>query len=46
MLTTDPKLDYAAYFTEPTNPTHKQYLALRRFFADGHTAEQIAKETG
>jgi transposase len=46
MLTTDPNPDYASYFTEPTNPTHKQYLALRRFFADGHTAEQIAKETG
>jgi len=46
MLITDPKPKYADYFTEPTNPTHKQYLAMRRFFADGHTAEQIAKETG
>ena len=36
----------SSYFNEPANPVHKQYLALRRFFADGYTAEQVAKESG
>ena len=46
MLKTNPNIDCASYFTEPSNSAHKQYLALRRFFADGHTAAQVAKETG
>ena len=46
MLKTNPKYDYSSYFTEPSSATHKQYLALRKFFADGCTAEQVAKECG
>jgi len=46
MLITNPKTDYSSYFTEPSSAVHKQYLALRRFFADGYTAEQVAKECG
>jgi transposase len=33
-----------SYFTEYSNTMQKQYLALRRFFIDKHTAEQVAKE--
>jgi transposase len=46
MLKTYPNKDCSSYFTEPSNPAHKQYLALRRFFVDGYTAEQVAKESG
>jgi len=46
MLIINPNAQCASYFTEPSSPTHKQYLALRLFFADGHTAEQVAKVTG
>lgn len=34
------------YFTDTTNLLHKQYLALRMFFVDGATAEQVAAEFG
>ena len=37
---------YVSYFTEPLSPVHRQYQALRMFFADNKTAEQIAQETG
>ena len=43
---TNPKIDHAAYFMSTINPIHKQYLALRRYFVDGHTAEQVALEYG
>ena len=46
MLKTIPNKVYNDYFTKPSSSTHKQYLALRRFFADGYTAEQIALESG
>jgi len=46
MLITNPNLDFSSYFIEPPSAIHKQYLALRRFFADGYTAEQVAKECG
>jgi hypothetical protein len=46
MLKTNPNYNYSSYFTEPSSATHKQYLALRRFFADGYTAGQVAKECG
>ena len=46
MLKTNPNLSYSLYFTDPSSPTHKQYLALRNFFADGYSAERIAKESG
>ena len=46
MLKTNPKIDYSSYFTKPSSPGHKQYLALRKFFVDGYSAEQVAKECG
>ncbi|MCL2058116.1 MAG: hypothetical protein FWH01_03520 [Oscillospiraceae bacterium] len=46
MLKTNPNADYSSYFIEPSSAVHKQYLALRSFFADGQTAEQVAKATG
>jgi predicted DNA-binding protein YlxM (UPF0122 family) len=46
MLKTNPNYNFVSYFTVPLSPTHKQYLALRRFFADSFTAEQVAKESG
>ena len=42
----NPKFDPSAYFLAATNPLHKQYLALRRYYVDGLTAEQVAMETG
>jgi transposase len=41
-----PNNNPADYFKSPTSPVHKQYLALRMFFAEGHTAEQVAAEFG
>ena len=46
MLKTNPKDEYSSYFIEPSSTMHRQYLALRSFFADGNTAEQVAKESG
>jgi transposase/predicted transcriptional regulator len=46
MTQSAPKNEFASYFAEPSNVLHKQYLALRRFFYDGRTAEQIAEEFG
>ena len=34
------------YFTEPSEPQHRQYLALRNFFAGEKTAEEVAKDFG
>ena len=42
----NPKFDPCAYFITATNPLHKQYLTLRRYYVDGLTAEQVALETG
>ena len=44
MTETTPNFEFTSYFSEPNNKLHKQYLALRRFFLDGHTAAQIAVE--
>jgi len=46
MTKTIPKQEFSSYFSEPDNTLHKQYLALRRFFVDGYTAEQVANEFG
>ena len=46
MLKTNPNEKYLSYFTEPSTSIHKQYLAVRRFFVDGCTAEQVAEESG
>ena len=37
---------FTSYFAEPSSTTHRQYLALRMFFMDGNTAEQVALNTG
>jgi transposase len=34
------------YFAEPSQPIHRQYLALRKFFLEGSNAEDAAKEFG
>jgi len=39
METIDPNVSLADYFKDPKNPLHRQYLALRDFFAEGKTAE-------
>ena len=39
-------LNPAAYFLSIANPVHKQYLALRRFYVDDCSAEQVAREFG
>jgi transposase len=46
MRKTIPNSELVSYFTEPDNTLHKQYLALRQFFINGSTAEQVAKEFG
>ena len=46
MEKTNPKFDPVSYFMTASNPLHKQYLALRRYYVDGLTAEQVALETG
>jgi len=35
-----------SYFSEPAQPSHRQYLALRSFFLDGETAESVAESFG
>ena len=46
MLKTSPNDKCLSYFTEPSSSIHKQYLAVRKFYVDGQTAEQVANETG
>ena len=46
MLKTTPNSECRAYFTESLSPIHKQYLALRDFFAGGLTADEVAKKHG
>jgi len=41
-----PNTSFADYFLDSLNPLHKQYLALRMFFADGCSAEQAASKYG
>jgi len=41
-----PNDDPAAYFTSTANPLHRQYLALRMFFVDRCTANQVALKYG
>jgi hypothetical protein len=37
-----PDAEVIEYFTNPNLPTHRQYLALRKFFVDGASAEEVA----
>ena len=46
MLITTPNNSCHEYFTNVSNPIHKQYLALRDFFAEGLTAGQVAEKYG
>ena len=41
-----PEEEVMEYFTNPLLATHKQYLALRSFFVDGESAEDVALEFG
>jgi transposase len=36
----------AQYFAEPSQPIHRQYLALRSFLFEGNTAETVAAKFG
>ena len=44
MAKNDP--NHANYFLSLENPVHKQYLALRMFFVEGCSAEEVAKHYG
>jgi transposase len=39
-------LNPADYFLKPANPLQKQYMALRMFFVEGYSAEEIALKFG
>lgn len=39
-------LDPTTYFLSVANPLHKQFLALRMFFVDGCSAEEVASKFG
>lgn len=41
-----PKSKPINYFLKPENTSHRQYLALRRFFLDGCSAAEVAQEFG
>ena len=34
------------FFANPVQPVHRQYLALRRFYFDQRSAEEVSKEFG
>jgi len=38
--------DYARFFLEPSNSTHRQYEALRAFFVDGLSSKEVARRFG
>jgi len=44
--TREPATDIVEYFSKPALATHKQYLALRMFFLEGASAEEVAKTFG
>jgi transposase len=46
MLIINPKSKPFSYFECPSSTFHRQYLAMRRFYHDGLTAEEVAKESG
>jgi transposase len=46
MMKITPNSKCFSYFSEPSNTLHRQYDALRRFFVDDCTAEQVALEFG
>ena len=46
MLKINPKEKLFSYFENPSTAFHRQYLAMRKYFYDGYSAEQVAKESG
>ena len=44
--TRKPEQEIIDYFAEPKQSSHRQYLALRSFFCDGKTAEEVEAEYG
>ena len=44
--TRKPEQDIINYFAKPDEPMHRQYLALRSFFCEGKTAEEVEAESG
>jgi hypothetical protein len=44
--TRKPGQDIVDYFTCSDEPLHRQYLALRSFFCEGKTAEEVEAESG
>ena len=45
-LKIDPKEKLFSYFANPTATFHRQYIAMRKYFYDGYSAEQVSKESG
>ena len=39
-------MDLARFFLEPANPTHRQYEALRAYFAEKLSAKEVAERFG
>ena len=46
MLKINPNTQLVSYFQNPSATFHKQYLAMRKFFFEGRTAQEVAKESG
>ena len=46
MLKMPPNVECVSYFTNPSSPVHRQYLALKLFFVDELTAEQVSVGSG
>lgn len=46
MVKSSNKSTPSEYFTTIDNPLHKQYLALRMFYAEGAPAEEVARQYG
>ena len=38
--------DIVRYFASPTKPLHRQHLAMRSFYFDGASAEEVATKYG
>ena len=46
MVNNNPKLIPAEYFDDKVNPLHKQFLALRMYYTEGASADQVASKFG
>jgi hypothetical protein len=45
-ISSDEKLTFSDHFTEPSNPTHRQYEALRAYFVEGVSGNEAARRFG